>query len=74
MVTERIEDVLRRHEVPLLEKKNVVSVGLGEEGDHRFIIVFVREKVPAERLSSDDVIPQQLDGYRVDVREELRIG
>ncbi len=70
----RIEEVLRQHEPELLQKANVTSAGLGEENADRFIIVFVRRKLPKEQLQADDVIPQELDGYRVEVREELTIG
>lgn len=69
-----IEQVLRRHEPELLTKANVTSAGLGEVGDERFIIVFVREKVAEDRLGADDVVPRELEGFRVDVQEALRIG
>lgn len=69
-----IEDVLRRHESSLLKKRYVTSVGIGEELDDRFIVVFVSEKLPREQLAPSDVIPDALEGYRVEVREQLQIG
>lgn len=69
-----IEEVLRRHEAELLGKANVTSAGIGEADGERVIIAFVREKLPESRLQPDDVIPRVLEGYRVDVREQLLIG
>lgn len=74
VMPDSIEEVLRRHEPELLQKANVTSVGIGEEQGERFIIVFVREKVAEEHLLPEDVVPPSLEGYRVDVRQQLLIG
>lgn len=65
-----IEEVLSRHKSELLRKAIVMSAGIGESDGERVIIVFVREKLPNDRLQPDDVIPWELEGYRVDVREQ----
>ncbi|NWG16063.1 MAG: hypothetical protein HXY41_05450 [Chloroflexi bacterium] len=58
----------------LLKKPHVVGVGLGlahkggQPTDEIAVIVMVDEKVAAEQLSPEDMIPAQLDGVRVDVQ------
>jgi hypothetical protein len=63
------------HEQELMEKANVVGVAIG----HRYvrgqdtgelcITVFVSVKLPPEALRAADLVPQSLDGVRLDVRE-----
>ncbi len=58
----------------LMQKPHVVGVGLGlaqkdgQPTNEVAVIVMVDEKVAAEMLSPEDVIPAQLDGVRVDVQ------
>ncbi len=67
--------VKRAHEKALLTKANVVGVGVGYRvaGGRRTetiaLVVMVRRKVPASRLSAEDVIPAELEGVPVDVQE-----
>ena len=59
----------------LMSKPNVVGVGIGlhkAEGQRTGqvgLVVMVSHKVPKEMLSPEDVIPDQIDGVPVDVRE-----
>lgn len=73
---EHIRRVMEKHEAELLDKANVVSVGIGlrrepEESDSREpgIIVSVTRKVAASELASEDLIPQELDDVPVWVEE-----
>jgi hypothetical protein len=56
----------------------VLSVGFGQKQrggsftDDVGIIVFVKEKKPAEELAPDQLIPSSFEGYRTDVRTPLR--
>ena len=67
--------VKRAHEKALLAKANVVGVGVGyrvaqgRRTDTIALVVMVRRKVAASRLSPEDVIPPELEGVPVDVQE-----
>lgn len=66
-----IQSVKVRYEAELLEKANVVGVGVGlrmREGKpvgSPSIIVNVTQKVPLDELHPEDRIPRTLDGVRV---------
>ncbi len=70
----RLRRVKQAHEEQLLKKPNVVGVGIGlrqrggEPTDEPVIVVSVTHKVPSSMLDPDDVIPQELEGVRVDVQ------
>lgn len=72
---QRAQAVKRKYEITLLQKKNVVGVGVGyRERAGRLteeiaIVVNVSRKLPARMLAADDLIPETLDGVPVDVRE-----
>lgn len=70
----RAREVLRRHEGQLLEKPNVVGAGIGEVEGGLVLVVMVRRKVPPEELPEGALLPTELEGLAVDVREigELR--
>lgn len=71
----RAREVLRRYEGQLLNKPNVVGAGIGEdEGGQLVLVVMVREKMPAEQLPKEALLPTELEGWAIDVREigELR--
>jgi hypothetical protein len=59
----------------LLEKANVVGVGIGtryvkgHDTGELCLSVFVSVKLPREALREADLVPESLDGVRVDVRE-----
>lgn len=72
---EKIRAVKRAHEQELMQKANVVGVGVGVRQRHNAltqdlaIVVFVRRKVPGDQLGPDDAIPAVIDGVPVDVQE-----
>jgi len=72
---ERILAVKAKYEETLLQKKNVVGLGIGyrERGgaitDEMVLTVMVRQKERRSRLRSRDLIPPELDGVPVDVKE-----
>ena len=72
---ERILAVKAKYEQTLLQKKNVVGLGVGyrERGgeitDQMVLTVMVRQKERRSRLRSRDLIPLELDGVPVDVKE-----
>jgi hypothetical protein len=59
----------------LMSKANVVGVGvglLGRGGERKqtvAVVVMVKQKVPRAQLSADDIIPTEIEGVPVDVRE-----
>ena len=71
--------VKRTHQGALLNKPNVVIVGVGllqkdgKQTDTVALVVMVKEKVPPEQLSLDDLIPAEIDGVPVDVQEAKSI-
>ncbi len=74
MDIERVKAVKAAHEEQLLNKANVIGVGVGlrqchgQLTDQVCIVVSVREKVPSEQLAPQDVIPSQIEGVPVDVQ------
>lgn len=69
---EHVRTVKKRHEAALLQKANVVGVGIGlddEASDELVpvIIVNVTHKVPWHELASVDRVPKELEGVPVEV-------
>ena len=64
-----IEGVRRAHEQELLEKPNVIGMGIGQKGNKDVIKVFVTHKVSESDLRPEDVIPKTIDGYELVVEE-----
>ncbi len=68
----RIKD---KYETSLLSKKNVIGVGIGfrekdgQATDQMALIVSVTKKLPASEVSAADVIPAEIEGVLVDVKE-----
>jgi hypothetical protein len=64
-----------RHEARLMQKANVVGVGVGfrEQGgkltDQVALVVNVTHKLPRDQLAPEDLIPAEIEGVPVDVRE-----
>ena len=71
---ERLRVVKDLYEKDLMQKANVVGVGIGlrqREGeltDEPVIVVSVTHKSPASLMAPEDVIPTELDGVPVDVQ------
>lgn len=69
-----IESVVRKYEDYLMRFPNVTGVGIGEKNRKSVIIVFVKKKVSASSLQPPEIIPKTMDGYEIDVQEEIRVG
>jgi hypothetical protein len=71
----RLSDIQARYAHTLMEKPNVVGVGIGLvriEGEvtaEPALIVMVTKKIPDAELAPDDTIPKSIEGVRVDVQE-----
>jgi hypothetical protein len=67
--------VRQKYQEMLMSKPNVVGVGIGlrrvdgRRTDDLGLVVMVRRKVPAELLAPEDVIPSEIEGVPVDVKE-----
>ena len=67
--------VKARHEAHLLQKANVIGIGVGfrERGgvltDEVALVVNVTRKLPNDQLAPEDIIPREMEGVPVDVRE-----
>lgn len=80
MAVERAQAVKQAYQAELMKKANVVGVGVGlrhtagQRSDSVSLIVMVDHKLPAEQLALGDLIPREIDGVPVDVKEvgELR--
>ncbi len=72
---EHIRKVKAKHEAELLNKANVLSVGIGypiseeEMAGEPGIVVSVTHKVSANELEPEDLVPRELDDVRVWVEE-----
>ena len=75
----KIRAVKAKYERRLLKKRNVVGVGIGyrEIGgkltEQVALTVMVEKKQPLASLRKRDIIPSELDGVRVDVKEVGKI-
>lgn len=69
----RVQAILDRHRERLLGKAHVVGVGIGKKvtagraTGPLCLVVMVTEKMPAERLSSQDRVPAEIEGIPTDV-------
>ena len=72
---EEIRAIKDRHEDDLLKKKNVVGLGIGykevggQETDRLSLVVMVRKKEPPSELKATDLVPSEIEGIPVDVKE-----
>jgi len=72
---EEIRAVKDRHEERLLKKKNVVGLGIGykevegQETGQLSLVVMVRKKESPSQLDATDLVPSEIDGVPLDVKE-----
>jgi hypothetical protein len=72
---EKATQVQERYTDDLMEKENVVGVGVGlrkvrgEQTNEICIVVMVTHKVPLAKLKPEDRVPPVIDGVHVDVQE-----
>jgi len=72
---EEIRAVKDRHEEDLLKKKNVVGLGVGyreaggQKTEQLSLVVMVRKKELPSQLDATDLVPSEIDGVPVDVKE-----
>ncbi len=70
---DNMRSVLAAHKKELLQLKNVVAVGIGYKTragrklSIPSIVVFVSEKLPAEQLAAQDLVPPEVSGVLTDV-------
>lgn len=72
--------VKSRYENELMNKPNVVGVGVGVmsqdrvRGDEACIVVMVDKLIPTAELAPQDRIPTELEGVYVDIQEVGRLS
>lgn len=72
---EKARAVKEAFEAELMSKANVVGLGIGllEQSGRRgptvALVVMVRKKMPPAQLAADDLLPREIEGVPVDVRE-----
>lgn len=72
---EAIRAVKDRYAESLLKKKNVVGLGIGykevggQETEQLSLMVMVRKKESSSQLETADLIPAEIEGVPVDVKE-----
>lgn len=64
-----IETIKTKYEEKLMQLPNVIGVALGEKRGKRVIRVFVSNKVSKSSLHAEEMIPETLEGFEVDVEE-----
>ena len=76
---EEIRAIKDRHEAGLLKKKNVVGLGIGykevegQETGLLSLVVMVRKKKSPSQLDAADLVPAEIEGVPVDVKEVGKI-
>ena len=79
MTWDRIRAAKEKFERFLLERANVIGVGIGkkvvdgEETDEPAVIVFVERKLPEAQLKRKDIVPKTVDEVKTDVVETGRL-
>ncbi|MBL7184022.1 MAG: hypothetical protein ISS50_06195 [Anaerolineae bacterium] len=72
---EEIRAIKDRHEAGLLKRKNVVGLGIGykevegQETGLLSLVVMVRKKESSSQLDATDLVPSEIEGVPVDVKE-----
>jgi hypothetical protein len=70
-----VKTVKDKYQAELLRKANVVGVAVGyrekagQMTDQVALTVMVKKKVPLSQLDAKDVIPPQIEGVMIDVKE-----
>jgi hypothetical protein len=72
-MTDSAPEVLRRHEAELRSVPGVTGVGLGEDDEGREVIVIFISQSVRDLDAIRARVPEVLDGYRTDVRPEVRV-
>ena len=73
--TAKAQQVRQAYQDWLMSKANVVGVGIGyrqrqgERTDEIALIVMVSQKIPRAQLDAEDIIPSEIDGVPVDIKE-----
>jgi hypothetical protein len=72
---QKISEIQAKYAHELMEKENVVGVGIGlakengEYTDELALVVLVEQKMPLGEIAEADRIPSEIEGVRVDVQE-----
>jgi hypothetical protein len=72
---QRVMAIKERHLPALMRKANVIGVGIGfreQNGqltDQLALVVNVTHKLPKSQLAPEDLVPSEIEGVPVDVRE-----
>jgi hypothetical protein len=72
---EEIRAVKDRHEEDLLKKKNVVGLGIGykevggQKTEQLSLVVMVKRKELPSQLDARDLVPSEIEGVPIDVKE-----
>jgi hypothetical protein len=64
-----IKSVKVEYEEQLMRLPNVMGVSISKKGTKDVIKVFVKRKIPESLLRPEDIIPETLEGFEVDVEE-----
>ena len=70
-----VKAIKEKYQTELLQKANVVGVAIGyrekagQITDQIALTVMVKKKVPLSQLDARDVIPAEIEGVRIDVKE-----
>ena len=76
---EEIRAVKDRHAEDLLKRENVVGLGIGfkevegQETEQLSLVVMVRKKESPSQLNATDLVPSEIEGVPVDVKEVGKI-
>ena len=79
---QKVMSVKEKYEEELLQRANVMGVGVGlrmragEPTDEVVLVVMVTRKVPRAQLAPEDFVPSEIEGVPVDIQEvgHIRAG
>jgi hypothetical protein len=69
-----VVSALKKNRKKLLRLPDVTGVGVGQKNGKDVIVVFVKRGGPGPVARATEKIPQTVEGYEVDIHEEIRIG
>lgn len=66
-----LNEIVREKSKEIIEKDNVVGVGVGKKNGNgaKSVVVLVQKKLPENVINANSVIPSEIDGYKTDVIE-----
>ncbi|ODS39176.1 hypothetical protein BEH94_00345 [Candidatus Altiarchaeales archaeon WOR_SM1_SCG] len=79
LTIEKVKEIKEKYSESLLNKENVVGVGIGKKKitptspGELCIKIYITKKKPENQLKEIDILPKELDGVKTDIVETGKI-